>query len=111
MRFYSSWESNSPRKIFQIPELLFGAFKTFILKILFFFFFNFLLRGGEAFADSFIVLITAFPDVVEKEINPDYEFVILACDGIWDVLENEDVVKFIRARIAQKMQPETVSCI
>lgn len=69
------------------------------------------MRGGEAFADSFSVLIAAFPDVVEKEINPDYEFVILACDGIWDVLENEDVVKFIRARIAQKMQPETVSCI
>lgn len=53
-------------------------------------------------------IVTAFPDVVEKEINPDYEFVILACDGIWDVLENEDVVKFIRARIAQKMQPETI---
>ncbi|GAB1599988.1 probable protein phosphatase 2C T23F11.1, partial [Argonauta hians] len=53
-------------------------------------------------------IVTAFPDVVEKEINLDWEFLVLACDGIWDVLENEDVVKFVRARIAQGMMPELI---
>ncbi|XP_052825691.1 probable protein phosphatase 2C T23F11.1 isoform X3 [Octopus bimaculoides] len=53
-------------------------------------------------------IVTAFPDVVEKDITLDWEFIVLACDGIWDVLENEDVVKFIRARIAQRMPPETI---
>jgi protein phosphatase 2C family protein 2/3 len=50
----------------------------------------------------------AAPDVVIKTINEDWEFVLIACDGIWDVLSNEEVLKFVRARVAQQMPPETV---
>lgn len=55
------------------------------------------------------VLFTANPDIVEKPITADHEFMILACDGIWDVLSNQEVVDFVRARIAQRMEPECVS--
>ena len=34
--------------------------------------------------------ITAFPDIQETIIQPNDEFIILACDGIWDVLSNQD---------------------
>ena len=57
----------------------------------------------------FTIIPAACPDVVTKPITPDHEFMILACDGIWDVLTNEEVVEFIRARIAQRMEPEIVS--
>ena len=43
------------------------------------------------------------------ELTDDTEFVILACDGIWDVLTNEEVVDFVRTRIAEGMLPEIVS--
>lgn len=53
-------------------------------------------------------IVTAYPDVIEKPITPDHEFIILACDGIWDVLTNQEVVDFVRARIAQQMEPDVI---
>jgi len=32
----------------------------------------------------------------------------LLCTGIWDVLSNQEVVDFVRTRIAQRMEPEQV---
>ena len=51
----------------------------------------------------------ANPDVIEKPLTPDHEFMVLACDGIWDVLTNQEVVEFVRNRIAQRMEPDIVS--
>ena len=31
----------------------------------------------------------AYPDVEVRDINPDWEFLVIACDGIWDVMTNE----------------------
>ena len=33
---------------------------------------------------------------------------ILLFTGIWDVLSNQEVVDFVRTRIAQRMEPEQV---
>ena len=52
--------------------------------------------------------LLAAPDVVVKTINENWEFILLACDGIWDVLSNEEVLKFVRTRVAQQMTPEMV---
>jgi protein phosphatase 2C family protein 2/3 len=33
--------------------------------------------------------LIAYPDVEVREVNPDWEFLVIACDGIWDVMTNE----------------------
>lgn len=42
----------------------------------------------------------AFPEVQQFPITEEWEFVILACDGIWDVMTSEEVVNFVRTRLA-----------
>ena len=56
-------------------------------------------------------IVTAYPDVDVKELTSDHEFILLACDGIWDVLSNEEVLDFVRNRIAQQIPPEIVSTL
>lgn len=43
--------------------------------------------------------ISAFPDVRICPISKEDDFVILACDGIWDCKTNQEVVDFVRERI------------
>lgn len=57
--------------------------------------------------DCFFLI--AYPDVIVKDLTPDHEFLVLACDGIWDVMTNDEVVDFVRTRIASRMEPEQVS--
>lgn len=53
-------------------------------------------------------MFSAFPDIVIDEITEDHEFILLACDGIWDVLSNEEVVDFVRGRLAERREPQIV---
>ena len=53
-------------------------------------------------------IVTAYPDVDIKDLTADHEFIVLACDGIWDVLSNDEVLEFVRSRIAQQIAPEIV---
>ena len=41
-------------------------------------------------------MVTAYPDVVVKPLHKDIEFIILACDGIWDCKTSDQVVQFFR---------------
>jgi len=63
-------------------------------------------RNTKKSAEEQIVI--AYPEVIVKDIEEDHEFIVLACDGIWDVLSNQEVVSFVRRRIAQKMEPEEI---
>lgn len=53
-------------------------------------------------------IVTAYPDVEVREITEDWDFLVLACDGIWDVLSNEEVIQFCRKRIGMGMMPEEI---
>lgn len=53
-------------------------------------------------------IVTAYPDVETRDITEDYEFILLACDGIWDVMSNEEVVDFVRKRIGIGLFPEEI---
>ncbi|PAV61261.1 hypothetical protein WR25_15539 isoform C [Diploscapter pachys] len=54
-------------------------------------------------------IVTAFPDVIKEPIGADHEFIVLACDGIWDVMSNQEVVDFVRERLAEKRDPQTIA--
>ena len=43
--------------------------------------------------------VTAHPDVKEFQLEDGDEFMILACDGIWDVMTSQKCVDFVRERI------------
>ena len=34
-------------------------------------------------------IVSGCPDVVCRSVSQDWQFVLLACDGIWDVLSNQ----------------------
>lgn len=46
-------------------------------------------------------IITAEPDVTKYIVQPDDRFFILACDGIWDVMENQQAVDFVLTGLKQ----------
>ncbi|KAL8787018.1 MAG: hypothetical protein Q9213_002454 [Squamulea squamosa] len=47
-------------------------------------------------------IVTAFPDVVAHKISDDDEFLVIACDGIWDCQSSQAVIEFVRRGIAAK---------
>uniref|UniRef100_A0A0N5A867 protein-serine/threonine phosphatase n=1 Tax=Syphacia muris TaxID=451379 RepID=A0A0N5A867_9BILA len=53
-------------------------------------------------------IITAYPDVTVEKLTDDHEFLILACDGIWDVMSNQEVVDFCRKFLSSGQPPEKI---
>ncbi|KDQ62417.1 hypothetical protein JAAARDRAFT_30322 [Jaapia argillacea MUCL 33604] len=49
-------------------------------------------------------VITADPDVIHHEITEEDEFLILACDGIWDCLTSQQVVDIVRLKVSEGME-------
>ncbi|KAF4131645.1 Protein phosphatase 2C [Phytophthora infestans] len=44
-------------------------------------------------------LVCATPDIVVHEVKSQDEFMVLGCDGLYDVMEPQDVVNFVRAKL------------
>lgn len=43
---------------------------------------------------------------MEVELTPNDEFLILACDGLWDVFANQDAADFIKISLQTFGNPE-----
>ena len=52
--------------------------------------------------------MTACPDIQFADLTPADEFIVLACDGIWDVLSSQQAVDFIRQQLAAGLTPSSV---
>ncbi|XP_062408793.1 protein phosphatase, Mg2+/Mn2+ dependent, 1Na (putative) [Sardina pilchardus] len=44
-------------------------------------------------------LVSPEPEVYELERSADDEFLVVACDGVWDALSNEDLSAFVHSRL------------
>jgi serine/threonine protein phosphatase PrpC len=44
-------------------------------------------------------MITAYPDVVVESLSSDCDFMIIACDGIWDCKTNQEACDFVSERL------------
>ncbi|XP_032883303.1 protein phosphatase 1A isoform X1 [Amblyraja radiata] len=44
-------------------------------------------------------LVSPEPEVYEIERRDNDQFIILACDGIWDVMGNEEICEFVKSRL------------
>ncbi|PVU94136.1 hypothetical protein BB559_003077 [Furculomyces boomerangus] len=53
-------------------------------------------------------VVTAFPDVISHKITQEDEFIVIACDGIWDCLSNQQVAHFVREGIASGSTLEAI---
>lgn len=53
-------------------------------------------------------VVTCNPDIITHKITKDDEFFVLACDGIWDCMTNQEVVDFVHAGVAQDKTLETI---
>ncbi|KAI9892271.1 MAG: Protein phosphatase 2C 2 [Vezdaea aestivalis] len=53
-------------------------------------------------------IVTAYPDVVTHDISEDDEFLVVACDGIWDCQSSQAVVEFVRRGITAKQDLDRI---
>jgi len=47
-------------------------------------------------------LIIAMPDVKKKELTKDDEFLLMGCDGIWEMLPGQELIDFINSKLKEK---------
>lgn len=55
-------------------------------------------------------IVTACPDISQTTILPEHEFIIIACDGIWDVQTSQQAVDFVSNCFSQGMDPKGAAC-
>ncbi|XP_071496211.1 protein phosphatase 1G-like [Diadema antillarum] len=59
-------------------------------------------------------MISAYPDIQTATIDGDVNFMVIACDGIWNAMTSQEVVDFVEERLKQSArsdQPNKLSKI
>ena len=47
-------------------------------------------------------VVLALPDITEIELDDEYNFMVIGCDGIFDVLDNEEILECIKIVLKEK---------
>ncbi|KAL6507066.1 hypothetical protein OROHE_022201 [Orobanche hederae] len=53
-------------------------------------------------------IVTADPDIVTLELSEDDEFLIIACDGIWDCMSSQQAVDFVKEQLKSEKKLSVV---
>jgi len=65
---------------------------------------NGLLAVSRAFGDHMLKPpVSVKPYYTRHEIDQNTPFLVLACDGLWDVMEDQDVVDYVGARVKEEL--------
>ena len=56
-------------------------------------------------------LISSEPEIKYRHIKPDDQFIIIACDGVWDVLENPEAINIVRTAFSRGADAELAANI
>jgi len=56
-------------------------------------------------------MITAFPEVIIEHVTSDCDFIIIACNGIWDCKTNQEACDFVTERLKRSPQPKLTKII
>lgn len=51
-------------------------------------------------------LVICTPEIIQRTIGPDDTFFIAACDGLWDVFDNQEAVDFVLNLLSNQTPPE-----
>ncbi|KAJ3014574.1 Protein phosphatase 2C 2 [Thoreauomyces humboldtii] len=53
-------------------------------------------------------IVTVNPDITERKLLDTDEFVVVACDGIWDCMSNQEVVDFVRQKVVDGLKIQEI---
>ncbi len=53
--------------------------------------------------------LSNIPDVFSRTITENSDFLILACDGLWDVIKDQDAVDFVKTQFIQKKTVQQIT--
>jgi serine/threonine protein phosphatase PrpC len=68
------------------------------------------LSVSRAFGDlDAMPFVYPLPDIFRYESEPNDKFIVMACDGLWDVMSNQDVVDFILEELDKLKKNKTTN--
>ncbi|KAM1359925.1 hypothetical protein ACFX11_046885 [Malus domestica] len=53
-------------------------------------------------------IVTANPDITSVELCDDDEFLVIACDGIWDCMSSQQLVDYVREQLKHESKLSVV---
>jgi serine/threonine protein phosphatase PrpC len=56
-------------------------------------------------------MVSPCPEFIIEKISPNTEYVVIACDGIWDVMSSQETVEFINQARGTKRGKGSVKAI
>ena len=54
-------------------------------------------------------VVVALPDITEIELNNEYNFIVMGCDGVFDVLSNEEILECINIVLKEKKMTQFIN--
>ena len=73
---------------------------------------NGLLAVSRAFGDHLLKPpITVKPTTLSMNIGDDDYFIVMACDGVWDVLTDDEVIHYVYMQVLKKTKQETFKSV